>query len=117
MRFAHSIGNTRYAFDSLRELLARLSAWCLAPICILEQGRVAIGDEIGLALGAAIAIVLIGERPGRTDTERNCISNIRTAGLGYEQAACQLFDTVTEARRLQLTGVALKTQTRAMGRG
>ena len=36
----------------------------LAPIAIVEQGRVAIGDEIALALAARMVIVLIGERPG-----------------------------------------------------
>jgi ethanolamine ammonia-lyase small subunit len=114
----------------LRELLPRLSDWWLAPICIVEQGRVAIGDEIGQALNAKIAVVLIGERPGlssadslgayitwaprpgRTDAERNCISNIRAEGLSYAQAAARLVDTMTGARRLRLTGVELKIQAR-----
>jgi ethanolamine ammonia-lyase small subunit len=112
------------------ELLPRLHGWRLAPVCVVEQGRVAIGDEIGLVLGAEISVVLIGERPGlsspdslgvyitwaprpgRTDAERNCVSNIRAEGLSYAQAAAQLVDTVTEARRLRLTGVALKIETR-----
>jgi ethanolamine ammonia-lyase small subunit len=116
----------RHAPSLLRELMPRLSEWWLAPICIVEQGRVAIGDEIGAALGAEIAVVLIGERPGlsspdslgayitwqprpgRTDAERNCISNIRPEGLNYAQAAAQLAFILNEARRLNLTGVALK---------
>jgi ethanolamine ammonia-lyase small subunit len=120
----------RHAAPLLMELLPRLHGWQLAPICIVEQGRVAIGDEIGLVLGAEISVVLIGERPGlsspdslgvyitwaprpgRTDAERNCVSNIRAEGLSYAQAAAQLVDTVTEARRLRLTGVALKIETR-----
>jgi ethanolamine ammonia-lyase small subunit len=98
----------------------------LAPICIVEQGRVGIGDEIGSALSAALVVVLIGERPGlsspdslgaymtwqpqtgRTDAERNCISNIRSEGLGYSEGAARLLSLVLEARRRQLTGVALK---------
>jgi ethanolamine ammonia-lyase small subunit len=118
----------RHAMPLLAELLPRLQGWRLAPSCVVEQGRVAIGDEIGAALGAQIAVVLIGERPGlsspdslgayitwkpgpgRTDAERNCISNIRPEGLGYAQAAAQLGFILAEARRLRLTGVALKIQ-------
>ena len=88
----------------------------------------AIGDEIGAALGAQLSVVLIGERPGlsspdslgayitweprpgRTDAERNCISNIRAEGLSYAQAAAQLVFYLTEARRRRLTGVALKPE-------
>jgi ethanolamine ammonia-lyase small subunit len=112
----------------LKELLPLLHGWRLAPVCVVDQGRVAIGDEIGLALGAEIAVVLIGERPGlsspdslgayitwapqpgRTDAERNCISNIRAEGLSAKQAAAQLAETVLEASRRKLTGVALKTK-------
>lgn len=108
----------------LQELLPRLANMRLAPICIVQQGRVAIGDEIGEVLKAQLAVVLIGERPGlsspdslgayitwmprvgRTDAERICISNIHTEGLGYVQAAEQLERVVNQARRNQLTGVA-----------
>ena len=122
----------RHALALIAELLPRLGAFRLAPVSVVEQGRVAIGDEIGLALGAEISVVLIGERPGlsspdslgayitweprpgRTDAERNCISNIRGnlrgEGLSYAQAAAQLVYYLTEARRRRLTGVALKEQ-------
>ena len=77
----------------------QVAGWNIAPVCIVEQGRVAIGDEIGERLGARFVVVLIGERPGlsacnclgayltwaprigRTDAERNCVSNIRDGGL------------------------------------
>ncbi|MGA2538783.1 MAG: ethanolamine ammonia-lyase subunit EutC [Terracidiphilus sp.] len=119
----------RHAAPLVTELLPRLDGWQLAPVCVVEQGRVAIGDEIGAALGAQVSVVLIGERPGlsspdslgayitwqprpgRTDAERNCISNIRGEGLGYSQAATQLLYYVTAARRQQLTGIALKEET------
>jgi len=116
----------RHTAPLIDALMPRLEGWRLAPICVVEQGRVAIGDQIGAALGAALSVVLIGERPGlsspdslgayitwdpqvgRTDAERNCISNIRAEGLSYEQAAAQLCFYLQEARRRKLTGVALK---------
>jgi ethanolamine ammonia-lyase small subunit len=120
----------RHVPPLLRELLPRLADLQLAPICIVEQGRVAVGDEIGSALGAEIALVLIGERPGlsspdslgayitwqprigRTDAERNCISNIRSEGLSYPEATQQLVTCLAAARRRRLTGVALDTTPR-----
>ena len=131
----------RHAIPVLNELLALLTQiipeLSLAPVCIVEQGRVAIGDEIGRALGAELAVILIGERPGLsspdslgayitwlshaddaledicasrriTDADRNCISNIRNEGLSYAQAASRLLHYIREARSRQLTGVALK---------
>jgi ethanolamine ammonia-lyase small subunit len=116
----------RHAVLLLEVLLPQLSDWTIAPITIVEQGRVAIGDEIGLALSAQMSVVLIGERPGlsspdslgayltweprpgRTDAERNCISNIRSEGLSYKLAAEQLGLYLNEARRRRLTGVELK---------
>ena len=125
----------RHAPALLQELLPRLSGWNLAPITVVEQGRVAIADEIGLALHARLSVILIGERPGlsspdslgayitwdpkpgRTDAERNCISNIRAEGLAYTHAAAQLSYYLTEARRRQLTGVALKEETNLLKEG
>lgn len=116
----------RHAAPLMEELFALLDGWKIGPICVVEQGRVAIGDEIGQSLGAQMSIVLIGERPGlsspdslgayitwqpqpgRTDAERNCISNIRAEGLSYQQAAGQIEAILSAARREQCTGVALK---------
>ncbi|MGD0735061.1 MAG: ethanolamine ammonia-lyase subunit EutC [Terracidiphilus sp.] len=118
----------RHVPPLMHELLPLLAAWDLAPITVVEQGRVAIADEIATVLHAQISVILIGERPGlsspdslgayitydprpgRTDAERNCISNIRTEGLSYTQAAAQLAFYLTEARRRQLSGVALKDE-------
>jgi len=100
--------------------------WRLAPVVVAGQARVALGDEIGELLGASQVAILIGERPGlsaadslgiyltyaprvgRTDAERNCISNIRPEGLGYAEAAQTLVRLMRQARRLRLSGVGLK---------
>jgi ethanolamine ammonia-lyase small subunit len=100
----------------------------IAPIVIAEHGRVALGDAVGAALGAEAVAVLIGERPGlsaprsmgvyltwaprpgRTDAERNCISNIRPGGLSGEAAAETLLWLIGEMRRRRVTGVELKDE-------
>ena len=116
----------RHALHLLRAVLPLISGWRLAPVCVVEQGRVAVGDAIGEALQAPLAVMLIGERPGlsspdslgvyitweprrgRKDAERNCISNIREEGLGYAAAAGRLHYYMHEASRRHLTGLGLK---------
>lgn len=103
--------------------------WSVAPICIVGQGRVAIGDEVAERLGAKAVVVLIGERPGLsspdsmglyltwmphvglTDAKRNCISNVRPAGLGFEEAAGKLHYLLSQAQQRQVSGVELKDGT------
>jgi len=109
----------------------RAEGWRVGPAAIVERGRMAIGDEIGAALDATLAAVLIGERPGlttpdslgvyltwsprpgRSDAERNCLSNIRPEGLAYADAARRLVHLCRAARRLRLTGVGLKDESDA----
>jgi ethanolamine ammonia-lyase small subunit len=123
----------RQALPLLDALLARLDdTWQLVPIVIAEQARVALGDEIGHALSADVVVMLIGERPGlsspdslgayitwlprpgRTDAERNCVSNIRTEGLDYASAAAKIVWYITEGRRLGLTGVQIRESDAAL---
>jgi DNA-binding GntR family transcriptional regulator len=120
-----------HAVPLLDETLPQLSCQGLriGPVAIVEQGRVAVGDEIGHRLGAALVCVLIGERPGltspdslgayltwqpapgRTDAERNCLSNIRPAGMACAEAAQRLVYLCTQARLRRCTGVMLKDET------
>ncbi len=115
----------------LAVLLRRIGTerWRIAPVCVVQQGRVAIGDEIAELLGAKSVVVLIGERPGLsspdsmglyltwmprvgvTDSSRNCISNVRPAGLGLEDAAHRLHYLLSEMHKRQLSGVGLKDDT------
>jgi ethanolamine ammonia-lyase small subunit len=117
----------RHALQLLDATLPLLdSTWRIAPICIAEQARVALADPIGEILGAKNSVILIGERPGlsspdslgvyitwnprpgRSDAERNCISNIRPEGLSYVEAANLLLFYLTESSRLQQSGTLLK---------
>jgi ethanolamine ammonia-lyase small subunit len=100
--------------------------WSGAAVVIAMNGRVALGDEIGERLGARLVVVLIGERPGlsspdslgvyithaprvgRTDAERNCVSNIHARGLSYDEAAQKVDWLVAAALARGVTGVALK---------
>ncbi|WP_372393627.1 ethanolamine ammonia-lyase subunit EutC [Xanthomonas sp. NCPPB 3582] len=125
----------RHAAPMLERIdaLAAHEGWSLAPVALVAQGRVAIGDEVGELLAARAVIVLIGERPGLsspdslglyltyaprvglTDAARNCISNIRTEGLSYAEAAHKLAYLLREAFRRRLSGVQLKDEAEQTG--
>ncbi|HVH81969.1 MAG TPA: ethanolamine ammonia-lyase subunit EutC [Stellaceae bacterium] len=97
----------------------------IGAVAVVEQGRVAVGDEIGGLLGADLVAVLIGERPGLSaadslgvyltwapapgavDAARNCISNIRAEGMPVPEAAAELIRLVAAARQHRMTGIAL----------
>ncbi|PAZ13914.1 ethanolamine ammonia-lyase [Streptomyces sp. SA15] len=119
-----------HAAAVLRETVARLASWSIAPVVLAEQARVALGDDIAAAMGAAMVVVLVGERPGMsaadslgayltygphpgttTDADRNCLSNIRPPlGLTYGTAAGKLAGLMGRARELGVTGVGLKDE-------
>lgn len=122
-----SLAVQRHAVPLLQALVPLLPPEAtIAPVVVVRQARVAVADEVGELLGAGLSAMLIGERPGlsspdslgiylthaprrgRSDAERNCISNVRAEGLGHAAAAFKLAWLMRQAARLGATGVALK---------
>lgn len=116
-----------HALPTLQALRAALQGTLrLSPVVLARQARVALADEVGELLQARLALILLGERPGlsapdslgayltfaprtgRSDAERNCVSNIRPEGLAPVAAGARIAWLLREALRLQLSGVQLK---------
>jgi ethanolamine ammonia-lyase small subunit len=114
-----------HAVPLVQAVLAGLGGLRIGPVAVVEQGRVAIGDEIGGLLDADLVAVLIGERPGLSaadslgvyvtwapapgavDAARNCLSNIRPEGMPVPAAAAALLRLIAAARLHRMTGVML----------
>jgi ethanolamine ammonia-lyase small subunit len=119
-----------HAIPLIRSLVPRLlvDGIEISRAAVAGGARVALGDEIGALFGAAMILMLIGERPGlsasdslgayvtfapkpgRTDAERNCVSNIHSKGLGYDEAALRITWLIREGLARGVTGVALKDE-------
>jgi ethanolamine ammonia-lyase small subunit len=119
-----------HAVELVRSLVPRLAADGIEIDCavVASGARVALGDEIGAMVGARMMVMLIGERPGLsapdslgayltyapkpglTDAERNCVSNIHGSGLGYDEAAFRIAWLIREGLARKITGVALKDE-------
>lgn len=132
----NGLSSTALDRHGLPLLQAIASACCvsglrLGPVCLVANGRVAVSDPVGAALDARAAVIIVGERPGlsaddslglyftyapcpgRSNAERNCVSNVRPpAGMDYHEAASKLIYLTRESFRLGLSGVALKDETR-----
>ncbi len=119
-----------HAVHVVRGLIPRLAADAvkIGHAVVATGARVAVGDEIGAILGAQMMVMLIGERPGLsapdslgayltfaprpgvTDAERNCVSNIHGGGLSYDEAAFRIAWLIREGLARGITGVALKDE-------
>jgi len=119
-----------HAVRLVEDLVPKLSAdgIDIGFAAVATGARVALGDEIGAIVGTNLLVMLIGERPGlsasdslgayltfaprvgRTDAERNCVSNIHGTGLAYEEAASRIAWLVREGLARKITGVALKDE-------
>ena len=124
------LGVNAHAVELVRSLIPKLAADGIEieTAVVATGARVALGDEIGALLGARMVLMLIGERPGlsapdslgayltfeprvgRSDAERNCVSNIHGAGLGYDEAAFRISWLIREGLARRITGVALKDE-------
>ena len=119
-----------HAVELVRSLVPRLAADGIEidRAVVASGARVALGDEIGAIVGARMMVMLIGERPGLSapdslgayltfapkpglsDAERNCVSNIHGSGLGYDEAAVRIAWLIREGLARKITGVALKDE-------
>lgn len=121
-----ALAATRHALPLLLDLRSRLSDWTLDSVILATGARVALADEIGELRGSEAVVILLGERPGlsstdslgiyltyaprpgRTEAERNCISNVRREGLSYAQAASKLLYLLDRSRIAGASGVLIK---------
>lgn len=100
--------------------------WRFGQPFFIRHGRVGTLNDIGEILGPAVAVLLIGERPGlatveslsaymayrpRTghdDARRNLVSNIHHRGIPPEQAAARIAQLAAQMIQLETSGVAVK---------
>ncbi len=123
-----------HAAHMINAVCEQLPELKVGPIAFVNQGRVAVGDEVAQSMGAAICLTLVGERPGLSvadslgayltwnaiagtrDNNRNCVSNIHSrGGLPYNTAAAQLSFLIRSAMKLKMTGVSLTTTLADLG--
>jgi ethanolamine ammonia-lyase small subunit len=119
-----------HAVELIRHLVPKLAVdgIGIGAAVVASGARVALGDRIGELLDARLLLMLIGERPGLsapqslgayltfaprpglTDADRNCVSNIHAAGLGYDEASARIAWLIREVLARRLSGVGLKDE-------
>ena len=116
----------KHAAPLLAEIIPALKDWRLAPLVIVGLGRVGAGDAVAAGLNATSVVILLGERPGltapdslgayltwkprpgTTEADRNCVSNIRPEGVRYADAARTIVHLLRAMRSGGVSGIALK---------
>lgn len=96
----------------------------------VHRARIAVADQIGVELGAKATVIGLGERPGlgtgdslslylawnpkigQDNAEKNCISNVRPAGLSVDGAAKQAAEILSKARQIGQGGLAVSAPRR-----
>lgn len=119
----HGVG---FIVDLRRQLLA--ANLLVAPVVIAPFARVGLLNDVGAAVGAAVAAIVLGERPGLsapdglslyaeyaprsglTDADRNCISNIRPGGLPLAVGADRAAELVRTMVAQRTSGVGLTVE-------
>ncbi len=115
-----------YAIEVFSDAMKQMPDLSVGPLVMAQQARVALGDEIAVALNAQAVIILIGERPGLSaadslgayltyrprigsqNADRNCISNIRNGGLYPREAAARINYLLRAAIKQGQSGFRLK---------
>lgn len=127
-----AVAVNKYSTEVLNLVLPEILENYTMAVVTVAQGRVAVGDEVAELFDADFVGVFIGERPGLsspesmgvyttfqakkgfTDERRNCISNIHNQGLSIQQAASVLRYLIAQSFALQLSGVALKIDSKLL---
>lgn len=94
---------------------------------LAHMARVGLQDDIGVLLGARATLICVGERPGlgtgdslsiyltvgpaldQDNADKNCISNIRPAGLSPERSADMAADLLARGLAIGKSGLVLSS--------
>jgi ethanolamine ammonia-lyase small subunit len=112
---------------------AKARGWTLGQMFVIRHCRVGTLNEIGELLAPAVAVLLIGERPGlataeslsaymayqpkktHTDADRNLLSNIHARGVSPADAAVRILNLAAQMMKIQSSGTQLREDFSALG--